>query len=406
MDEITVVGGGLAGLIAALEAAEAGVPVRVLEARRHLGGRAVSSPPPFVANLGPHALYTGTALWDWLVARGLDRGCRTPSPVSSRVRIGGRIRRVPPPGLLGAMVRLRGADAPGELDLRTWLTSCWGTGERASARIEAVASMAGVLTFDHDPGRLSAAFVWERVRRILLSPKPVARYVDGGWSALVDRLAAAARERGVRIETGAKLDSLADLQGPGGSSDGSAGTGPVIVAVSPGAARRLLDDDGLRATSPRVGLLDVGVRSRRGDPNAVLDADEASFLTRPSATLPGLAPDGHDVVQVSAPLRPDEELDDGVRRAERLLDDTLPGWRDREVWRRRSVVTESTGAIDLPGTTWRDRPRVTHAPGVWLAGDWVASPGHLSETSCTSAVTAAAGALAVLRSRRPRPSLA
>ena len=37
---VTVVGGGLAGLIAAVECAEAGVPVRLLEGHARLGGRA------------------------------------------------------------------------------------------------------------------------------------------------------------------------------------------------------------------------------------------------------------------------------------------------------------------------------------------------------------------------------
>ncbi|HEX4806722.1 MAG TPA: NAD(P)-binding protein, partial [Conexibacter sp.] len=39
MDEITVVGGGVAGLVAAIACAEAGAPVRLLEAHETLGGR-------------------------------------------------------------------------------------------------------------------------------------------------------------------------------------------------------------------------------------------------------------------------------------------------------------------------------------------------------------------------------
>ncbi|MFL5829829.1 MAG: NAD(P)-binding protein, partial [Solirubrobacteraceae bacterium] len=56
VDEINVVGGGLAGLIAAITCAEAGAPVRLLEAHEELGGRARSMPGPYKANLGPHAL--------------------------------------------------------------------------------------------------------------------------------------------------------------------------------------------------------------------------------------------------------------------------------------------------------------------------------------------------------------
>ena len=40
-------------------------------------------------------------------------------------------------------------------------------GDEAAA---VLSGLAGVVTFDHDPGRLSAAFVWERIQRILLRP--------------------------------------------------------------------------------------------------------------------------------------------------------------------------------------------------------------------------------------------
>ena len=47
-----------------------------------------------------------------------------------------------------------------------------------------------------------------------------------------------------------------------------------------------------------------------------------------------------------------------------------------------------TGALDLPGTTWRDRPAVDRGEGVYLAGDCVAAPGLLSEVAWASGVEA------------------
>ena len=52
-----------------------------------------------------------------------------------------------------------------------------------------------------------------------------------------------------------------------------------------------------------------------------------------------------------------------------------------------------TGALDLPGTTWRDRPAVARGDGVFVAGDWTAAPGLLSEVAFTSAVEASRMAL-------------
>ncbi|HEX7131391.1 MAG TPA: FAD-dependent oxidoreductase [Iamia sp.] len=379
--EVTVVGGGVAGLIAAVEAAEAGAPVRLLEARRRLGGRATSTPGPFVANLGPHALYVGTELWGWLVRRDLAGRAVMPRSPHVRFRWEGSIRRLPPRALLPAL-RLRGVSAPVDADLRTWATERWGPASAA-----ALAGVAGALTFDHDPGRLSAAFVVERIQRIFLRPTVSARYVEGGWSALAGRVAAHARSLGVRIELDAGID-------PSGLADRRA-AGPVVLAVEPGAARRLLGDEVAPAPRRRVALLDVGL-ARARDPYVVVDLDEAIFWTRPSAVLDGLAPEGADIVQLSGGMTPGETLDAAEARLEAVLDAVSPGWRTRVEWRRRAAVTESTGAVDLPGATWRDRPAITRGDGLWLAGDWVASPGHLAEVSCTSAVTAARLAVAAL----------
>lgn len=377
--EVTVVGGGLAGLIAASEVAEAGVPVRLLEARSRPGGRATSTPAPYQANLGPHALYAGTALWEWLRRRDLHGPARTPRSTNIVFRWQGHARRVPPRAL-APILRLGAVEAPVDVDLRTWATDRWGADVAA-----ALAGSAGALTFDHDPGRLSAAFVVERIRRILLRPVPTARYVVGGWSALVARLVDHAQKVGVTVETGAPVDRSA--------LDDLLDRGPVVLAVDPGAARRLLGDDVAPAEPRRVALLDVGLPRSRRAPYLVIDLDEAIFSTRTTAVVPDLAPAGHDLVQLSGGMAPGEDLDAAVARLEAVVDAGYPGWRDRVAWRRRAGVRESTGAVDLPGTTWRDRPAIERGDGLWLAGDWVASPGHLGEVSATSAVTAAAAAV-------------
>jgi phytoene dehydrogenase-like protein len=379
MATITVVGGGLAGLVAAVHCAEAepGVDVRLLEARGHLGGRATTAPAPFRANLGPHAFYAGP-LWDWLAARDLHRPFRRPRSSGIRVRWQGHVRRLPPAEMVTAY-RLRRRPAPVDVSLRDWMTE-----QADAATAEAVSGLAGVLTFDHDPGRLSAAFVWDKLPRILFGMPPVARYVVGGWGSVVDRLTAHARAVGVTVETGAKVDDLA----------GVAAAGPVILAVGPRAARHLTGDDSLRSETPRVALLDVGIEHRRGDPYLVVDLDEAAFVDRFTAVDRTLAPAGRSLVQASIGQRPDEPLDAAVERIETILDAGFSGWRGREVWRRRSSVVESTGAIDLPGSTWRNRPSVARGDDLYLCGDWVAAPGHLAEVSWASAVEAASAAVA------------
>jgi hypothetical protein len=65
-----------------------------------------------------------------------------------------------------------------------------------------------------------------------------------------------------------------------------------------------------------------------------------------------------------------------------------------------------SGALDMPGTTWRDRPAVDRGDGVFLAGDMVAGPGLLSEVAWASAAEAARGALALVHRSGPRRTVA
>jgi len=385
------VGGGVAGLVAGISCAEAGAEVELFEAHQHLGGRARSTAGDYVAHDGPHVLYSDGPWWDWLRERDLLGDVRK-VPWSGLAafyfRYGGRLHRKPPPGVLRLLASQ--AQAPVDADFRSWVADRHGPEVAAAA-----ANLMGVATFDADPGRLSAAFVWERMRRVF-SPAAPARYLVGGWGGLVDRLADRARGLGVRIETGSRVETLP--------------SSPVVVATSLEAAARLLDDPTLPdgTTSGRTALLDLGLgpvgRSvgRRRDAFVVSDADHAGWLERFTAPDPSLAPSGHALVQAQMPVREDEPRAAGTERLEALADLALPRWRERTVWRRDGLAWRRTGALDLPGQTWRDRPAVDRGDGVFLAGDMVAAPGLLSEVAFASGVRAAAGALAAVTVRTSR----
>jgi NAD(P)-binding Rossmann-like domain len=381
VDRITVVGGGLAGLTAAIACAEGGAEVLLLEAHRQVGGRARSLNGSYKANLGPHALYCDGPQWAWLAERKLIPPYAKPSLVGARFRLGGTVRRTPSVRLLRPVLRLRRLSAPADSDFRTWAT------ERVGDDVAQILSnAAGVYSFHHDPGSLAAAFVWERSVRVLLTMPPGARYPRGGWSSLVELLEARARALGVTIETGERIHSLPDP--------------PVIVATELASARALLGDPSLRWPSGCTVCLDLGLKRRRGDPFVVSDLDEAGWVERFTASDPSLAPPGEELVQAQMPLRPGEDADGAGARLERLLDASLPHWRTRVTWRRRQLMDGRTGALDPPGASWRDRAAVDRGGGVFVAGDMVAAPGLLSEVAWASAITASRGALAALASSR------
>jgi phytoene dehydrogenase-like protein len=386
MGEITVIGGGVAGLTAAITCAEGGAEVRLFEAHETLGGRARSTEAPYKANLGPHAIYKGGVLWDWLSRRGLMPPLAKPPLTGVRFHYEGAVHRTPPLSLIPPGLRLRGRKAPVDQDFRSWVV------DHADARTaDLLSSLAGVYTFHHDPGELSAAFVWERTERLLLSPRPPARFIVGGWRELVDALEQRARSLGVEIVTGERVDALPDR--------------PAIVALELRDARRLLDDPSLDWLSGNTLCLDFALEDRRGDPWVVSDLESAGWIERYSAQDPSLAPAGEQLSQAQMPIRPDEGPDSAALRLERLLDASYEGWRERVTWKRRQVMDGRSGALDLPGTTWRDRPGIDRGNGTFLCGDQVAAPGCLSEVSFASAIEAGNGALEYVIGSRPWESV-
>jgi phytoene dehydrogenase-like protein len=379
--DLTVIGGGFAGLTAAVTAAETGARVTLYESHHTLGGRARTAEGPYRTHDGPHALYSGGPHWTWLKQRDLLGPLAPIPPVEgSRLRFHhrGALRRTPPLALL-RLLRHRSEHAPVDMDFMTWATRHVGEeGARAAAHYTSVA------LFHHDPGSLSAAFVQERLRRSAKVP-PEAHYPRGGWASVIDRMAARAWNLGVRVETLSRVDSV------------PTGGGPVIVATSLDSARRLLGDSSLTWDSGRTTLIDLAVRTRRGDAFIVSGLDFPAWLERFTAQDRSLAPHGQQLVQGHIPVAPHESKADGTARAERLLDLGFPGWRDRVTWRRDALANGRTGAVDLPGTTWRDRPAIDRGDGVYLVGDQVAAPGVLSEVAFNSAIEATTLALTASR---------
>lgn len=369
---ITVVGGGLGGLVAAITAAERGASVQLHEAHHSLGGRWRATEPPYVLHEGPHVIYADGPILPWLAERSLlGEKVKVPYGALTRFyfRSGGRLRHVPPLTLARVLAR-RIRSAPADQSYRAWATSRFG---EAGAEVSARASGVGV--FHPDPGELSAEFVWERLRRVFAVP-PAASYRPGAWGHMFEALGTYARTLGVQIELGSRVTEM-----PGGLT---------IVASELESARVLLGDDSLRWPSGRTSLLDLGLVHDRRDAFVVSDLDAAGWLESFSVPDPSLAPTGESVVQIQIPVGTGDRKADGVAQMEGLADLALPGWRTRLRYRREALANGRTGAVDYPGTTWRNRPAIERGGGVFLVGDQVAAPGLLSEVSFTSAVRAAA----------------
>jgi len=360
--DLTIVGAGLTGLTAAIEAAERGWRVTVAEAHSQPGGRARSLAAPFRANTGPHAIYVDGPWWAWLERHGLTPPIVEAPRDANLVRAAGRLG--PWPAELSRAIAALPGQAPVEESFRAWLL------RHVDAKTaEAMIGVGFIATFDHDPGRLSAAFAHERLRRALAGG---ARYVVGGWSTMAGLLTERAASLGAQIRTRTRVSTLP--------------TGRTILATSLAAARQLTGDRSLAWPSARTATFDLGLRSGPG-PSwfRLMDLDDRIYAARYSLADPTLAPPGHELIQIAAACSPRERKTDAERRVQRLLDQSWPGWRAAVQWHRSAMRTHCTGAIDLPGTTWRNRPAVSRSKTLTVATDQSAAPGLLAETGITAA---------------------
>ncbi len=195
--DLIIVGAGLTGLTAAIEAAERGWRVTVAEAHARPGGRARSLAAPFRANAGPHAIYVDGPWWAWLERRSLTPPIVEAPRDANLVRAAGRLG--PWPAELSEAIAALPAEAPAGESFRAWLL------RHVDAKTaEAIVGVVFIFTFDHDPGRLSAAFARQGLRRALAGG---ARYVAGGWSTLVG-LAERAAGLGAQIRTQTRIPAL------------------------------------------------------------------------------------------------------------------------------------------------------------------------------------------------------
>ncbi|DAC33947.1 MAG TPA: FAD-dependent oxidoreductase, partial [Candidatus Poseidoniales archaeon] len=186
MQRVVVVGGGLAGLAAALEAASSGHKVVVLEARDRLGGRATTTPGRY-ADLGhgPHVLLRGGTMHQ-LVRRLSRTRPATLALAPHRLNVVGH-------GPLRSLRSVRATAA-----IRRTLRSSTPSDEPA---VKAARLLAGWgLPAVHGPlgARAEALYMGQGL------------LLHAGWADLIGRVLAALDEAGVPIETNAKVIAVED----------------------------------------------------------------------------------------------------------------------------------------------------------------------------------------------------
>lgn len=406
-DTMVVVGGGLTGLAVAVDAAQRGLRVLLLERSGELGGRGQSdNRGGFVLNLGPHALFPRA--YELLGDLGVRPEGRSPRVQGFAMRIGERLFPLPSGArtivangalttsgkwavtrYLGRAVlgRARGLDGT---SVAEWLRD---VPPDARGVIE---TFVRVTTYSHAPERLSAGAAIRQIESCVR-----VRYVDGGWQRIVDALATRARELGVEVRLRTKVDAIEHERGRVRAivANGERiACESAVITLGPKATLALLADAAPRelrafagsATPVRAACLDIALRSLpRSHPTLVLGVDRPTYLAVHSSTA-RIAPDGGAVVHVARYLAPGETVDSAALRAdlERELDAAQPGWRDLLVharWSPALTVMHALPEASQGGLASRPDVGATGIDGVALAGDWIGPRGLLFDACLESA---------------------
>ena len=417
-----IIGGGLAGLTAALMLARANRRVTLLEKAAHVGGRAMTSREQgFAFNLGPHALYAEGAATRTFKELGIQFSAHRPQ-LGGYALVEGR-RETFPSGALSLMTTGLFSTVE-KFEAGQWLTKLgkldvsdlqyvtlhdWLDSNIRHLRLrQFLQALARLTTYAGDAQRQSAAAALAQMQLGLSSG---VRYLDGGWQTLVDGLRDAALAAGVTVETGQRAQAVVTEQGRVRGvalSDGEVRAAEaVIIAASPAEAVALTKDCApvawqrqLNELVPvKAACLDVAL-ARLPQPEArfALGIDQPLYVSVHSLTAQLAPPDGA-VIHIAKYLMTDETTPAKSLEAEleQVLELAQPGWRDVLVKRRfmpaltvnHALVTATQG-----GTAGRPAVNVPDVAGLFVAGDWVGAEGQLADVSAASAATAAGAILA------------
>lgn len=408
-----VIGGGLAGLVAANVLADRRVEVILLEARARAGGRAETTEHEgFLVNEGPHALYRGGAAERILVRLGALPTGRAPVTSGAAAVRGGTAELLPLGARSAIKTKLLGAAAKLELarlmttlhrrdpqELMHMSTKSWLDTELRDPTVrDLVEALTRVATYTGRLDRLSADAALGQLQR---AANPGVLYLDGGWGSIVESLLRRATERGVAVETGTRAESLEQRSGRW-LVDGCPADVVVLAPGEPARAARLAGD--VADTSgwtgrpaSHVSSLDVGLaRLPQERPRFALAVDERLVLSVQSPPA-RLARTGVLVAVWSHLLADGEPMERS--RLEAFVDVVQPGWRSEQLLGRYLPRMTAISALPTPetgGIAGRTPVVVPDAPGLLLAGDWVGGEGLLADASCASGARAAAEALRVV----------
>ncbi len=424
--EIAIIGGGLAGLTAAVYLSQNGKNVTIIEKSSEFGGRARTSiKDGFYFNQGPHALYLeGIApkildelnikykgkKVDYTKYFVTNKGKLYQSPIKLSQLLTTTLLK----GLGSKIETIRffiklnkmNLDGLHRISFQDWLDKNF----KNSDSKDFVRMLGRISTYTYNAENVSAVLALNQIKTAISGGVV---YIDEGWQTLVGQLVDIAKSNGVKFVYGKSVVSIKQSYDTNGtnrqpvwkirlSENSVLSFHDVVIATNPSHVYNLLKDN--TSINPeflsqlekmdrpaRVAILDIALSSLP-NPNVygAYGMDVPLYLSLHSA-FAKLSTDRNGVLFHAMKYLDSSAAPNPVRdkmELEELLDMVQPGWRKMVVRQRflPNMIASNT-FLNNNKDILDNRPDIK-VPGVdnlYIIGDWVGPEGILVDTSFASA---------------------
>lgn len=411
--DVVIVGGGLAGYVAANYLAKTGMSILIIEKDKKVGGRARTDKiNQEFFNLGPHALYKKGNAVPILQELGIELYGK--SPKLQGLLMNDKVEYTAPFNPLGVfttgflswkermewlkvLVKLKSMkiEKLTEQTFQQWVQQITN-----SKNVQSLLLILGRLaTYCHAPEKVSASVIVTHLKMVMQG----VLYIDRGWQTIIDQLHNKAVISGVQIQTGVIVNEIKMAENN--------------IRLSLSTKEELICKYVLSTTGPRelMKMLGDNTTQTQMDFFAQLSAVKGAALDIALTQLPkpnrlfameitepfyysvhsnsAILSDNKNtiVLHVFKYLHPDDNIDgkELKKELEQFLEKIQPGWQKHKISSRFMPTITVNQRLPQIGDEQKLQRSKSEVTGLYLAGDWVSSHSILSEGAVSSAKQAA-----------------
>ena len=418
--DVAIVGGGIAGLTAALYLAKGGKKVVILELQNRIGGRAITNKKDGIRfNLGFHALYAGVAyqifnelqlnqdifrkvneFYPYGIWKEKLHYFPATADLLMRTKLLSAAEKVKFGALLMKILKLDTASMPKE-SLRSWMEN--------NIQSPMVRHLLYVLirggTYIQAPDLHVAGPLFRQIQHSITG----VYYLKQGWDSLVRELSQEAQRHGVELLTNRKVTSVDHRDGQVHSvicaNEERIRVSQVLLTTSPKVISKLVplsEQTALKtweeqAIPIKAACLDVGLRHLPSHRHQFVYGVDQPIMLINASRINGLElsePNDVQVFQMIKFLNQDSDPKKDRQQLENALELVQPGWKQEVI--AQQFLPRMTVVHDFMHMNRKENPgpAIPEIKGLYVAGDWASHGEYLVDGAAASAKRAAMSILA------------